>query len=194
MRDTRFLVARTMILPQNVPQYSQTIVSGPMFNPARLSLARITRRLTAKALADKAGLVPDTISRLENGLHPPDAATVARLAASLEFPASFFERDDPCDIDTGAVSFRSFSKMSARERDAAVSAGSLGLELCAWVEERFTLPNPDLLDLSYEQNPDIAASSVHQYWDLGKSRLGTFSLYLKRRGSVYFHFPKIQPL
>jgi transcriptional regulator with XRE-family HTH domain len=85
-----------------------------MFNPARLSLARMRRRLTAKALAEKAGLVPDTISRLENGLHPPDAATVARLAESLDFPVIFFERGDPYDVDTEAVSFRSFSKMSWR--------------------------------------------------------------------------------
>lgn len=157
-----------------------------MFNPARLSLARMRRRLTAKALAEKAGLVPDTISRLENGLHPPDVATVARLAASLGFPISFFERDDPCDLDTDAVSFRSFSKMSASERDAAISVGSLGLELGAWVEERFNLPKPDLLDLSHETNPDIAASSVRQYWGLGERPIGNALSLLETKGVRVF--------
>lgn len=70
------------------------------------------------------------------------------------FPATwFFDDNDPEDIDTGAVSFRSFSKMSSRERDAAISAGSLGLQL-SLVEHRFSLPKPNLLDLSYETDPE----------------------------------------
>jgi Zn-dependent peptidase ImmA (M78 family)/DNA-binding XRE family transcriptional regulator len=157
-----------------------------MFNPARLSLARMRRRLTANALAEKAGLVPDTISRLENGLHPPDAATVARLAESLDFPVIFFERGDPYDVDTEAVSFRSFSKMSARERDAAISAGALGLELSAWVEERFKLPTPDLLDMSYELDPDVSASSVRQYWSIGERPIGDFLALLETKGVRVF--------
>ena len=157
-----------------------------MFNAGRLSLARKRRRLTAKALAEKAGLVPDTISRLENGMHPPDEATVAKLVASLGFPASFFEQDDPEEIDTGAVSFRSFSKMSARERDAAISAGSLGLELSAWVEARFSLPQADLLDMSHETDPDIAASSLRQYWALGERPIGNLLALLETKGVRVF--------
>jgi Zn-dependent peptidase ImmA (M78 family) len=157
-----------------------------MFNPARLTLARMRRRLTARALAEKAGLVPDTISRLENGLHPPDAATLLRLAESLEFPLRFFERDEPYDIHTDAVSFRSFSKMSARERDAAISAGSLGLELSAWVEEKFSLPSPDLLDLSYEENPDVAATSVRQYLGIGERPVGNLLSMLEAKGVRVF--------
>jgi Zn-dependent peptidase ImmA (M78 family)/transcriptional regulator with XRE-family HTH domain len=157
-----------------------------MFSPGRLSLARKRRRLTAKALAEKAGLVPDTISRLENGVHPPDAMTVARLAAAVEFPVGFFEQDPPEDIDTDAVSFRSFSKMSARERDAAISAGVLGLELSAWVEDRFSLPNPDLLDLSYETDPDVSATSLRQYWSLGERPIGSILGLLETKGVRIF--------
>jgi Zn-dependent peptidase ImmA (M78 family)/transcriptional regulator with XRE-family HTH domain len=157
-----------------------------MFNPARLSLARKRRRLTAKSLAEEAALVPDTISRLENGAHPPDTGTIAKLAASLDFPIGFFNRDDPCDVDTNAVSFRSFSKMSARERDAAVSAGSLGLELGAWVEERFSLPVPDLLDLSHETNPDVAAPFLRQYWGLGERPIGSVLALLETKGVRVF--------
>jgi Zn-dependent peptidase ImmA (M78 family)/DNA-binding XRE family transcriptional regulator len=157
-----------------------------MFNPRRLGLARQRRRLTAKALAERAGVVPDTISRLENGAHPPDDLTVSKLAATLGFPVSFFELDDPNEIDTGAVSFRSFSKMSARERDAAISAGSLGLELSAWVEERFSLPASDLLDLSHETDPDVAASSLRQYWALGERPIGNLLGLLETKGVRVF--------
>ena len=115
-----------------------------MFNPRRLSLARKRRRLTEKELAEKTGLAIDTISRLERGNNEPDETTVAKLAQALEFPKEFLSDQDPEDINTGAVSFRSFSKMSARERDAAVAAGSLGLQLSQWVDDRFNLPSPNL--------------------------------------------------
>lgn len=157
-----------------------------MFNPRRLSLARKRRRLTAKALAEKAELAVDTISRLENGSNSPDEATVAKLVRVLSFPEPFFFDQDPEDIDTGAVSFRSFSKMSARERDAAISAGSLGLQLGMWVDHRFNLPKPNLLDLSYETNPEAAAHSMRQFWGIGEKPIGNLMGLLETNGVRLF--------
>lgn len=157
-----------------------------MFNPKRLSLARKRRRLTAKALAERTGLAQDTISRLEAGNHQPDESTVAKFVRELGYPAEFFYDADPEDIDTGAVSFRSFSKMSARERDAAIAAGSLGLQLSAWVEERFSLPAPNLLDLSYETDPEIAAISLRQFWGLGERPIGNLLALLETNGVRIF--------
>lgn len=157
-----------------------------MFNPRRLSLARKRRRLTARALAEKASLAVDTISRLENGGNLPDDVTVAKLAQALNFPQPFFFDQEPQEIDTGAVSFRSFSKMSARERDAAISAGALGLQLNAWIEDRFSLPVPKLLDLSYETDPEIAAYSVRQSWGIGERPIGNLMGLLETKGLRIF--------
>jgi Zn-dependent peptidase ImmA (M78 family) len=156
------------------------------FNPRRLSLARKRRRLTAKVLAEKADLAVDTITRLEHGSNPPDDSTVAKLVRALAFPRSFFFDQDPQEIDTDAVSFRSFSKMSAREREAAISAGSLGLQLSAWVEERFRLPPPGLLDLSYETDPEIAAYSVRQAWSIGERPIGNLMGLMETKGLRIF--------
>ena len=98
-----------------------------MFNYKRLSLARKRRRLTGKGLAELAGISAITVSRLENGENQPDEETIARFARALGYPAEFFSDDDPEEIDTSAVSFRSLTKMSAKERDAAIAAGCLGL-------------------------------------------------------------------
>jgi Zn-dependent peptidase ImmA (M78 family)/DNA-binding XRE family transcriptional regulator len=157
-----------------------------MFNSKRLRLARKRRRLTAKALAERTGLAADTISRLEKGHNQPDELTVETLAKALSFPASFFYDRDPEDIDTGAVSFRSFSKMSARERDAAMSAGSLGLQLSDWVEDRFRLPRANLIDLSHETNPEVAAHSLRQYWGLGEKPIGNMLGLLETNGVRVF--------
>lgn len=153
-----------------------------MFNPKRLGLARMRRRLTGKALAEQASLAQDTVSRLERGLHEPDADTISRLAKALGYPESFFSLSDPIDVEPGAVSFRSLSKMSAKEHDAAISAGSLGLQLYEWVDDRFDLPAPDLIDLSYETDPEMAAQALRQHWGLGERPIGNMIGLLETRG------------
>lgn len=153
-----------------------------MFSATRLGLARKRRRLTAKALAERTDLAAETISRLEHGLNQPDEGTVARLANALAFPVAFFFGPDTQAINTGAVSFRNFSKMSAPERDAAIAAGELGLQLNAWVEQRFGLPPADLLDLSYETDPEAAAYMLRQYWGLGERPIGNMLGLLETHG------------
>jgi Zn-dependent peptidase ImmA (M78 family)/DNA-binding XRE family transcriptional regulator len=143
-----------------------------MFNRKRLSLARERRRLTGKGLAELAGVSAITVSRLENGENQPDYETVARLARALGYPPEFFDGDDPEELDTSAVSFRSLTKMSAKERDAAIAAGSLGLQLSDWVEGEFRLPKANILDLSYETDPESAARSLRQFWSLGEKPIG----------------------
>jgi Zn-dependent peptidase ImmA (M78 family)/DNA-binding XRE family transcriptional regulator len=143
-----------------------------MFNRKRLSVARKRRQLTGKGLAELADLSAITISRLENGENVPDQETVLKLATALGYPPEFFFGDDPEEIDTSAVSFRGLTTMSSKERDAAITAGSLGLELSDWVENEFTLPTPNLLDLSYETDSEAAANSMRQFWSLGEKPIG----------------------
>ncbi|MCE4223417.1 ImmA/IrrE family metallo-endopeptidase [Methylobacterium sp. C25] len=157
-----------------------------MFNAKRLSLARKRRRMTGKALAEKAELAVDTISRLEKGNNEPDELTIAKLAKATRFPVEFFTEQDPEEIDTASVSFRSFSKMSARERDAAISAGSLGLQLNDWVEARFGLPKANLIDLSYETSPSVAAMLLRQHWSLGERPIGNMLGLLETQGVRVF--------
>ena len=153
-----------------------------MFNAKKLSIARARRGLTSKALAERAGLGVDTISRLEKGRHTPEPETIDRLGKALGYPSEFFLGDDLDEVDVGAVSFRSFSKMTARERDAAISAGSLGLLLNEWIEARFGLPKPDLLDLSHETDPEAAASYLRQYWGLGQQPIGNLLALFETKG------------
>ena len=157
-----------------------------MFNHKRLSLARKRRGLTGKALSVKAELSAITISRLEKGENQPDEATVHKLSRALRFPSSFFFDDDPDVLDTNVVSFRSLSRMRAKERDAAISAGILGLQLNDWIEERFSLPKPNLLDLSYETNAEAAARSVRQDWSLGEKSVGNMLGLLEMHGVRVF--------
>lgn len=138
------------------------------------------------ALAKDAELSADTIRRLEKGINSPDDDTIYKLCEALKYPRSFFFDPSVEDINTDAVSFRSFSKMSAKERDAAVAAGSLGIELSKYIERFFNLPTPDLLDLSHETNPEIAASELRQYWCLGEKPINNLVALLETRGIRLF--------
>ena len=157
-----------------------------MFNCKRLVLARKRRKLTAKRLAECAGISAITITRLEKGENQPDDSTVRRLSAALNYPIGFFFRDNPESISTDVVSFRSLTKMTARDRDAAISAGALGVELNSWAEERFSLPAAKLLDLSYETNAEAAARSLRQHWALGEKPIGSIVRLLEAHGVRVF--------
>lgn len=149
-------------------------------------MARKRRRLTGKALATLAGMSAVHLSRLEKGNNQPDAATVENLSEALGYPLSFFYDDDPEEILATAVSFRSLSKMSAKVRDAAISAGVLGLQLADWVEDRFNLPKGNLLDLSYETSPEAAARSLRQHWALGEKPVSSMIALLETHGVRVF--------
>ncbi len=156
-----------------------------MFNPGRLSLARRRRGLTKKGLAELLGVTPLTILRYERGESTPPPENIAKLAKALAFPESFFFEPDIDEPLSDAASFRSMSGMSARQRDAALAAGSLAFVLTDWVEQRFELPAADLIDLS-DERPDVAARSLRQRWGLGERPIKNMVHLLEAKGARVF--------
>lgn len=153
-----------------------------IFNSERLKVARQRRKLSGKALADLAGLTSVTISKAENG-HQVDTETVSKLALALAYPIEFFFMDTPEVLDPDTVSFRSLKKMSAAERDASLAAGSIGVALYQWIDDRFHLPEPDLIDLNKERTrPDTAARLLRQHWGLGDRPIGNVIKLLESKG------------
>lgn len=137
-----------------------------MFSATRLSIARQRRQLTKKELAQRSGISIPTLTRLDGGRTEPDRETVLAIARALEFPVEFFYLDD-CDVLTPeAVSFRSLSTLTARQRDAALAAGSLAFEIHDWIAQRFELPMPVLLNLR-DEDPIAAAQTLRSHWGLG---------------------------
>jgi len=81
--------------------------------------------------------------------------------------------ENPVVLDAREVSFRSLKKMSAAERNASLAAGTLGISFYEWIDERFNLPRPDLIDLNKErERPDVAARLLRQHWGLGGRPIG----------------------
>ena len=157
-----------------------------MFNPARLELALKRRRYTARSLCELAKITPVTLSRIMNGRQSPEPETVRRVATVLDYPEAFFEGADIDPIDVSAASFRSLKAMTAKERDAAIAAGSLSYLMTDWVKGKYDLPTADLLDLHHERDPAGAARALRQYWAMGENPVGNMLNLLETKGMRVF--------
>jgi Zn-dependent peptidase ImmA (M78 family) len=77
------------------------------------------------------------------------------------------------------------SAISAKERDAALAAGTLAYIVSDWVEQRFDLPKPDLLDLNGD-TPEVAAVSLREKWGLGEQPIKNMVHLLEAKGIRLF--------
>jgi Zn-dependent peptidase ImmA (M78 family)/DNA-binding XRE family transcriptional regulator len=152
-----------------------------MFNPSRLSLARKRRGMNKIRVAGLVGVTPRSISAYESGDMVPSTETVDRLATVLRFPAGFFFGGDLDAPLPETASFRSMSRMTAAQRDAALGAGAIAFLLNEWIEARFDLPAPDLLDLRGE-DPEAAAMALRRHWGLGELPIRNMVHLLEAKG------------
>lgn len=155
------------------------------FNPDRLALARQRRAMTKVALGRAVELTARRIAELENEGEIPPETTVARLAEVLGFPAQFFYRPSVNAPTPDTVSFRSFSKLPAGRRDAALAAAGLAMEFSDWINDRFRLPHPDLADLR-DLDPSAAGAALRSAWGLGGQPAPNMIHLLEAHGSRVF--------
>jgi Zn-dependent peptidase ImmA (M78 family)/transcriptional regulator with XRE-family HTH domain len=178
-----------------------------MFNEKRFTLARRRRGMTKKMLAGHVGVSERSITGYESGTQEPELPTLRKISEALRFPEAFFFGDDPELLTPDVASFRSLSKMSAKQRDSALGAGSVALMLNDWIESKFDLPSPDLPDLGREhtgidaeknllvvdesdeypshagsQDPEAAAEMLRAHWGLGELPIKNMIALLESKG------------
>ncbi|WP_199544571.1 helix-turn-helix domain-containing protein [Paraburkholderia kururiensis] len=162
-------------------------MSTPLeFNPKRLTLARRRRGLTKIRLAQLLGVEVRSITAYENDEFRPDHERLLQLADRLHFPVQFFFGDDLHEVSPDVVSFRSMSKMTAGQRDAALGAGAIALMFSEWIDARFNLPRAALPDLSQEASPEAAAQTLRQMWEMGELPVKNMVHLLESRGVRMF--------
>ena len=152
------------------------------FNSQRLRLARTRRQMTSQALAKAAGISPVTLSRLENKNNVPEPETLQALAKNLCYPENFFFGDDIDEVNKEDASFRSLKAMSAKERNSALSAASLAFMISDKIDEKFGLPEADIPNLSYEDDPKAAAATLRAHWALADKPIGNMIDLLEAKG------------
>lgn len=179
-----------------------------MFNSTRFSLARKRRGLTKRTLAGRVGVSERSISAYESGATQPEQETVTRIAHELRFPEPFFFADDVDVLTPDVASFRALTKMTAGQRDMALSSGSIALMLNDWMEERFSLPKPNVPDVGRlapsgaavarhsiessegdafpaqgdEHDPEACSEAVREHWGLGELPIKNMITILEAHG------------
>jgi len=152
-----------------------------MFSPSRVTIARHRRGWTKNEPAQAAGLTPRTISGYESGDMEPSDDAIAMLSRVLRFPPTFFHAGDLDEPSQDNASFRALSSMTAVQRHAALAAGALAIDFSRWLDRRFELPAPDLLDLR-GADPEAAAETVRRTWAIGEKPIGNLIHLLERSG------------
>lgn len=152
-----------------------------MLNASRLAVARKRRGLTLTSLSDSTGLSTKSLSDYEKGRGKPTESTVRLLADALRVSPSFLFAADIDEIPVDAVSFRALSKMTARQRDTALSAGRVAILINDWIESRFDLPRPDIPSLT-GRDPESAAEEVRARWGLGEKPISNMLHLLEAHG------------
>jgi Zn-dependent peptidase ImmA (M78 family)/DNA-binding XRE family transcriptional regulator len=159
---------------------------GPLFNSTRLTWARRRRGLTKTKLAGEIGVDVRSVTGYETGEFSPDPARIDDLGRVLRFPQAFFFGDDMEEPAIDTASFRSMSKMSARQRDTALGNGAIAMLLNAWIEANFDLPEPDVPDLGRDAEPEAAAAAVRRAWGLGELPIKNMIHLLESKGIRVF--------
>lgn len=139
------------------------------FNPKNLQLARSRRQLTIKSLAEAVGLSPRIVALYEKDYctYEPKERTIAAYENTLKFPRAFLLDTKKVEfVDASTVSFRSLKSMKASQQHAAIAAGSIGLLINKFYEERFNLPACNLLDLR-GCDAITASKLLRDHWRLG---------------------------
>lgn len=157
-----------------------------MFNPNRLAIARKRQGLTKTELAERAGIDLRSVTAYEAGDYPPKPETARSLATATKFPVDFLYGDDLDEPQPDTASFRALSKMTATQRDMALSQGAIALYVSKWLESRFELPEPALPDLSREGSPEAAADSLRRHWGIGELPIRNMIHLLEAKGVRIF--------
>jgi Zn-dependent peptidase ImmA (M78 family)/DNA-binding XRE family transcriptional regulator len=160
-------------------------MSRTAFNPRRLTQARTRRGYSKAALARDLGLSTRILTAYESGEKSPSVESLERLATQLDFPVDFFRAGDPIILSPEAVSFRSLKSLTAGQRDAALGAAALALDLAAFLDKEFELPPVDLPILT-GKHPESAAEEIRALWGLGDKAISQMVGLLERRGVRVF--------
>ena len=96
-----------------------------MFNPQRLTFARKRRGMNMTQLARTLNIDVRSLTGYAKGEYEPRDERLEDIARVLRFPVDFFLQADIPEVAPDTASFRAMSKMSAAQRDVALSAGSI---------------------------------------------------------------------
>ena len=155
------------------------------FNPSRLTLARLRAKLSKKELAKRAQIALNSLGNYEDGTRVPSPEAVEQLGGATGFAVDFFYGADIEVPSPENASFRSFSRMTSAQRNAALASGGIAFSVGDWLASQFNLPAVEVPDLE-GMEPEAAADLVRSQWALGMLPIKNVVHLLESRGVRVF--------
>jgi Zn-dependent peptidase ImmA (M78 family) len=138
------------------------------------------------AFAHAIGVDRKSVEAYEAGKTIPSEETLGEIVRVSGFPTEFFNGDDIEEPSLENGSFRAMTKMTAPQRDMALSQAAFGLYFNDWLSKKFGLPKEDIPNLGREPNPETAAEVVRREWQLGNLSIRNAIHLLESKGVRVF--------
>jgi len=145
-----------------------------VFDPARLTQARVLAGFTKQALAGVLEVSPAAVGQYEAGIITPRPDHLEKLARTLGVPVAFFAAGRPhARLDASMAHFRSLRSTRVGQRAKAVAFVEQLWELAHALELRVELPAADLLPELHDRSratpaaPETVARQLRRHWRIG---------------------------
>ncbi|SHH63921.1 Zn-dependent peptidase ImmA, M78 family [Chryseolinea serpens] len=159
-----------------------------LFNPEMLVLARESRGLTQKELAEKINIGQGTLSKIENGIFPVDEH-ISVLSATLNYPKSFFYQTSKI-YQPSEYFFRKKLSLSKKELDKIKAITSIFRFNIDSLLRSVNLKEMDIpiWNVEIHGTPSQAARYLRSYWSIPRGRIESLIGALENKGIIVLEF------
>jgi Zn-dependent peptidase ImmA (M78 family)/transcriptional regulator with XRE-family HTH domain len=156
-----------------------------VFEPARLTQARVLAELTKAELAEKVHVSAAAVGQYETGAIRPRPDLLPKLARTLGVPVEFFTAGRPLGrVDAADAHFRSLRSTRAKDRAKAATHAEQLWELTHALEARVQLPPVDLPGIGEGMAPGTAARALRSAWGIGAGPVAHLASTMEDHGIV----------
>lgn len=165
----------------------------PNFNPDLLTVARDLRSISQESLAQKLKISQGHLSKIENGLIPPDDAILSKLSKHLAFPKAFFLQSDRvygAPMSAHSAQFRKPKSVTPKTvGQITAELNLIRLNVCKLLKSidltsTLKLPRYDIED--GDISPPEIAHLVRQTWMLPKGPMKNLTECMEHSGIVIY--------
>jgi Zn-dependent peptidase ImmA (M78 family)/DNA-binding XRE family transcriptional regulator len=164
------------------------------FEPSRLTLAREWRGITKSELAEKVGVPPATVLRIESGQRRPDLSTLARLSLVLRVSATFLARGKVSPIAIESCHFRHLRAGQQLDRKRQLAIASLLGDVLDFLSRHVTFPrsrfSPAIRRQGATASVEERAMELRRKWGLGLAPIDDLTRLLESSGILVHPMPR----
>jgi len=162
-----------------------------MFNPNLLIVARQSRGITQKDLAQKAGLDQGYISKIENILTVPPREVVQQFSKILEYPESFFYQEEkthglPVSVHSKNPMYRKKTSVGKKDLDRVYAGVNIQImhlkKLLKSVDFHPQLSLPEFDIEEYGGRGEAIAELIRGMWHIPPGPLDNLTEYVENAG------------